>query len=137
MNVDFNSILNNSQQKSIWKSALRKILGLQVKAYQILTIDEDGNSTHNVLVTPNAKINLTDNVTLTLTNLTNGCEGNIIVTNALSDYSLAIVPTPYVINDGEGSTDITYGSDTVTILSYTYDGEELYITVGSNYTKVV
>jgi hypothetical protein len=90
----------------------------------------------NILDGENALITLGHNVTITLTNLSNGSEGNIIVIQGVSNYTLTISPTPYVINTGAGVVTLSSGSGARTILSYTYDGTNLYITYGSNYTNV-
>lgn len=80
----------------------------------------------------NAYLSLAHNATLTLSNLFTAAEGNIIIDNTGS-FTLAISPTPYVINDGAGA--ITLTSSGRDILSYYYDGTNLNITYGTNYTN--
>ena len=142
MIVNFDSIFQNPGQKNIWRNAISKILGYIPKRYITLetittTVDEvtTYTSEFNTGVSSNAKITLIGDTTLTLSNLQNGFEGNIIVTQDATNYTLNILPPPAVINDGQGLVEITDGAGSKTILSYTYDGVNLYITVGPNYTK--
>lgn len=80
----------------------------------------------------NSKLTLGHNATLTLQNLIDGDEGNIIVTNS-GTFTLAISPTPYVINGGGGTISLT--SNGRDVLSYFFDGVDLNITYGTNYTN--
>lgn len=104
-----------------------------VKAYQTLT--SSTGITMNVKLGQNAKVTLAHNTTLTLSNLENGDEGNIIVTqDSTGSRTMAISPTPKVINGGGGTITLTSAASSIDILSYTYDGTNLYITKGPNYT---
>ena len=104
-----------------------------VKAYQTLT--SSTGITMNVRLGQNAKVTLAHNTTLTLSNLENGDEGNIVVTqDSTGSRTMAISPTPKVINGGGGTITLTSASNSIDILSYTYDGTNLYITKGPNYT---
>ena len=85
----------------------------------------------NVANGKNAILSLAHTGTLTLSNLTIGIEGNIIIDNT-GTYNLTISPTPMVINGGNGGFVLT--SNSRTILSYYYDGTDLNITYGPNYT---
>ena len=106
----------------------------KVKTYQSLSSSSNAiafNTNNGV----NMKTTLTENTTITLSNLVDGDEGNIVITQAAGNYTVAISPTPYVIDDGAGAVVITDGAGSVTILSYTYDGSRLFITYGANYTN--
>lgn len=80
----------------------------------------------------NRNLSLAHDATLTFSNLVAGAEGNIDVINT-GTYTLAISPTPYVINDGAGAIILT--DNGVTVLSYYYTGTYLRITYGSKYTN--
>lgn len=80
----------------------------------------------------NAYLSLAHNGTIVMANLFEAAEGNIIIDNTGS-FTLAISPTPYVIDGGAGA--ITLTSSGRDILSYYYDGTNLNITYGSNYTN--
>jgi hypothetical protein len=76
----------------------------------------------------NAKLNLAHNATLTLTGLASGDEGNIEVIQGATDYTLALIPTPYVLNDGGSTIELLSGAGNVTVISYSYDGTTLLVT---------
>jgi hypothetical protein len=153
MKVNFTTILNDLTEKNTWKNSLRKILGLSITNSDITTINTNVTNldtkyqkayqtltsaltvTMNINTSMYAKITLGHNVALTLSELTNGDEGNIIVTQGASNFTLTITPTPYVINDGAGVITLESGNGSITILSYSYDGTRLVVTVGSNYTN--
>ena len=118
------------EQNRIWKSSINKILN---KEYQTLISATTIN--FDTKLGENAKITLGHDVTLTFKNLKNGSEGNIIITQGSSDHTIIILPTSYVIDDGAGAITLTTGVGAITILSYTYDGNSLFITYGSNYTN--
>lgn len=119
------------EQSRKWDVSLQDIFSLK-KSYQTLT--SAATITMNIESGLNAKLVLGHNVVLTLDNLTNGSEGNIIIVQNASNFTLSILPGPYVINGGGGSIVLTDGAGAITILSYTYDGTNLYINYGSNYT---
>lgn len=103
-------------------------------SYQTLT--SSASVTMDVENGKNAKITLAHNATLTLTNLSDGDEGNIIITqDSGGGNSINISPTPYVIDDGSGQITLTGTGNSIDILSYTYDGTRLFITYGTNYTN--
>lgn len=150
MLVQFNSELN-SNRKSDWKRFINRIfsgdLGVaythsqtahapipKVKTYQSLSSSSNAiafNTNNGV----NMKTTLTENTTITLSNLVSGDEGNIVITQAAGNYTVAISPTPYVIDDGAGVVAITDGAGSITILSYSYDGAILLLNYGANYTN--
>jgi len=104
-----------------------------VKAYQ--TLSSATTVTMNVRNGQNARITLGHNVTLTLSNLTDGDEGNIVVTqDSTGGRTLTISPTPKVINSGGGTITLTGTANSIDMLSYTYTNSVLYITYGTNYT---
>lgn len=78
----------------------------------------------------NAYLSLAHNITLTLSNLFTGAEGNIIIDNTGS-YTLTISPTPKVFNSGGGVVSLTASSRT--IVSYYYDGTSLNINYANDY----
>lgn len=102
------------------------------KSYQTLTYA--ASVTMNTNIGANAKITLTGACALTLSNLTNGDEGNIIVTqDATGSRAITISPTPKVINGGSGVVTLSTTANSIDIISYTYDGTNLYINYGKNY----
>lgn len=102
------------------------------KAYQTLTYA--ASVTMNTNIGANAKITLTGNCALTLSNLTNGDEGNIIVVqDATGSRTITISPTPKVINGGSGAVTLSTAANSIDIISYTYDGTNLYVNYGKNY----
>lgn len=104
------------------------------KAYQSLTSTSNATPM-NINTSANAKATLTENTTITLSNLVDGDEGNIVITQAAGNYTVAISPTPYIINDGAGLVSIEAGAGSITVLSYAYDGSRLLINYGKNYTN--
>ena len=103
-------------------------VGYQVlKSASAVTMDVYGGK--------NAIITLSHNVTLTLQNLIDGSEGNIIITQGSTDHTITLSPTPYVINDGKNVISLQTGSGKITIISYTYDGTRLFVNYGVNYTN--
>ena len=111
----------------------QRAISSEIKTYQTLT---SGTSiVMNVNTGQNAKVTLAHNATLTLSNLVDGDEGNIIVTqDGTGGRTLVILPTPKVINGGGGTLTLTGTANSIDILSYTYDGSRLFITYGKNYT---
>lgn len=103
-------------------------------SYQTL-LSVNNNAPMNVVLGTNGKITLTENTTITLSNLTLGDEGNIVITQGASNFTVNISPTPYVVNGGAGAVVITDGAGSITILSYSYDGSRLFVNYGANYTN--
>lgn len=103
------------------------------KTYDTLTsaatLNLDVNLNQNIILT------LGENVTLTLINLFNGAEGNIVVIQDAANYTLDLIPTPYVISGGAGITALEPGAGSITVLSYSYDGTRLLVNSGLNYTN--
>ena len=104
------------------------------KAYQ--TLASSASIAMNLKSGQNASLTLDDTgATLTLSNLIDGDEGNIIITQGSTGGTITTIsPTPKVINAGGGAITLTSGVGAVDILSYTYDGTNLFITKGANYT---
>lgn len=101
-------------------------------AYQ--NLDCTGAVTMNVRDGYNARITLSCSISLTLSNLQSGDEGNIIVTqDATGNRTLTILPSPKVIDGGAGTITLTGTPGSTDVISYTYDGVNLYITYGLNY----
>ncbi|MCK9429261.1 MAG: hypothetical protein M0R17_04605 [Candidatus Omnitrophica bacterium] len=143
MLVQFNSELNTTNRRSDWKRFINRIfsgdLGVayahsqtthapvpKTKTYQTLT--SSANVTMNTNLGVNAKITLAHSMTITLSNLVSGDEGNIVITQAAGNYTVDISPTPKVIDgDGSGAVVITDGAGSITTLCYTYDGTNLLI----------
>ncbi|MCP4255513.1 MAG: hypothetical protein GY775_19330 [Candidatus Scalindua sp.] len=127
---------SNSDKYEVWDASVTDIAELSsgVTAYQGLT-SSGGNVSLDTKISSNAKITLTENTTINLTNLKGGVGGNIIIVQGATDYTITITPTPYVIDDGKGITSIATGNGTITILSYSYDGTNLYMNYGFNYTN--
>jgi hypothetical protein len=104
----------------------------RTKVYQTLT--SSASIAMDVSSGINAELTLGHNATLTLSNLTSGDEGNIIITqDATGSRTITISPTPKVINGGSGVVTLSTAANSVDILSYTYDGTTLFITYGKNY----
>ena len=62
--------------------------------------------------------------------------GNIKVTqDATGGRTLTLLPTPDVINGGAGVITLTGTASSTDIISWWYDGTDLNVTYGLNYTK--
>lgn len=82
----------------------------------------------------NAKVTLSANSTLTLTNMKSGMYGLIIVTqDATGSRTLTISGTNKVICAGGGTVTLTGTANSTDILSFFYDGTNFWWTVGLNY----
>ena len=126
---EFNSTVNNQLFRVNGSTECKRVF----KAYQTLT--SSTSITMDVKAGQNAKVTLAHNAVLTLSNLVDGDEGNIIITqDTTGSRTLVISPTPKVINSGAGSIVLTGTANSIDILSYTYDGSRLFITKGPNYT---
>ena len=124
-----NSLVWDNTTGEVKQRAIKRVF----KAYQTLT--SSTSITMDVKAEQNAKVTLAHNATLTLSNLVDGDEGNIIITqDATGGRTLAVSPTPKVINGGGGAITLTGAANSIDILSYTYDGSRLFITYGTNYT---
>jgi hypothetical protein len=98
----------------------------KTKTYQTLT--SSANVAMDTASGINAKITLAHSMTITLSNLVSGDEGNIVITQAAGNYTVVISPTPKVIDgDGSGAVAITDGAGSITTLCYAYDGTNLLI----------
>ena len=90
--------------------------------------------TYNCSTSVNAKITLTGNTTATLTNLVDGMSGNFYITqDGTGGHTLTLSPTPKVINGGGGVVTLTGTAGSTDIISWAYDGTNLYVTYGLNY----
>jgi len=102
------------------------------KVYQNLT--SASTITMNTNTSLNANVTLTSNTTITLSNLTSGDEGNIIVKqDATGGRTITLSPTPEVISGGDNTIYLTSTANAVDIISYTYNGTTLYVTYGNHY----
>jgi hypothetical protein len=114
-------------RRSNWKRFLYNVLNIKPMLSNAITVSS-GVATLNIQGGLNYSITLTENTTLTLSNLRDGDEGKIIVTQAAGNYTLDILPQPKVINgDGSGDLTITDGAGNITILCYSYNGSVLYM----------
>lgn len=98
---------------------------IRIIAYQTLT----SASTVSMLLatSANATITLGHDVTLTLTGLVSGDNGNIEVIQGAVDHTLILSPTPYVVGSGASTITLKTGVGAKTIISYTYDGTTLFV----------
>ena len=106
----------------------------KIKTYQTL-LSASNATPMNTAISVNGKMTLAESTTITLSNLVSGDEGNIVITQVAANYTVAISPTPYVINAGAGAVVITNGAGSITVLSYSYDGSRLLVNYGANYTN--
>jgi hypothetical protein len=132
-NLQFKSF-KGSGSTTILNSGNYVIVYNKSRTYQTLNIVSSA-STMNTNTSLNALITLTSNVTITISNLISGDEGNIIVTQGASNYTVTLSPKPYVVNAGAGIVSIKNGNGSITIISYTYDGSKLYVNTGDGYTN--
>ncbi len=89
----------------------------------------EGNSSQN------AKVTLTDNRTLSITGMTNGATGTLIVIqDAVGSRTLTLPAGSKVANGGSGAVTLTPTASARDILSFYYDGTSFYWNVGLNYT---
>jgi hypothetical protein len=130
--ISYKSLI--AQTETLTGSTISFLEGLKPQVYQTLTSVSNATPM-NLNLGVNGIITLAESTTITLSNLSSGDEGNIVVTQAAANYTVAISPTPYVINDGAGAVVITDGAGSITVLSYTYDGTRLFVTYGPNYTN--
>lgn len=130
--ISYKQIL--AQTETLTGVTISFLEGIKPQTYQALTSASNATPM-NLNLGVNATATLTEATTITLSNLASGDEGNIVITQAAGNYTVAISPTPYVIDDGGGAVVITDGAGSITILSYTYDGSRLFMTYGANYTN--
>ena len=93
-----------------------------------LTWDVSGTST-------NYEITLTANTELTMTNVRNGDYGTLIIhqDNSGSRELTFAGGTNYVVNGGGGAPTLTTDAFAIDILSFTYNGDSFFWTVGNDY----
>ena len=92
------------------------------------------SQTLNCAESPNAKSTLTGDTTITLSNLADGMTGNIkVVQDSTGGHTLTLSPTPKVINGGAGVVELTGTANSVDIISWWFDGDDLNVTYGLNY----
>ena len=98
------------------------------------TWDLSGNST-------NYSITLTANTTINLNNVRNGDYGTIIIKQNITGGKNIILGTlnggsvnHKVVNNGSGSITLTGTANSIDILSFVYDGVNVYWNVGLQYT---
>lgn len=101
------------------------------RPYQTLT--SDTAITMDLVDGQNAVITLDHAATITMSGLTDGDEGNIVITQGSTGGTIAFSPTPKVIDGGIGDIILTVGVGAIDILSYTYDGTNLFMTYGPNF----
>lgn len=82
----------------------------------------------------NAIIELDTDVEIIMSSLEEGVKGKIILIQRDLDNKVTISPEPFVSNTGEGAIDIQNGFGKITIVSYFYDGEALYVDVDKDYS---
>jgi len=94
-----------------------------------LTWDVSGVST-------NYEITLTANTSLTMTNVRNGDYGTLIIhqDNSGNRELTFAAGTNYVVNGGGGAPTLTTDAFAIDILSFTYNGNSFFWTVGNDYT---
>jgi len=99
-------------------------------SYQTLT--PSASVTWNLVNGYNAKITLDRNVALSLSNVSGGMSGCLIVTqNSTGGWNLTL-PTSHKIIDG-GILTISSAANAVTILTFVFDGTYYYWSFGNNY----
>jgi hypothetical protein len=143
----FKPTLDGSEEMDVYDVSARRryrqkitdVINLSISQDKVIaacqTLTSATTVTMDTSLGNNAKITLGHNVALTLSNLTAGASGKIVVTQGSSNYTLAVTPGPYVENSGDGITAITAGAGSITILEYFYDGSKLFIRVCPDYTK--
>ena len=106
------------------------------KTYQELQVDiESEEAVMNVNNGLNAKIALTSDATISFENLENGDEGNILVIQGEEAFELYLEnPVPLVINGGDGGIILSGEPESITVISYAFDGENLLVNYGKNYS---
>ncbi len=83
------------------------------------------------------KLVMTGNTTLSITNLYNGWVGLLQTVqsgNAASGYGIAMSNTTKVMNAGSGIIYLTSGSGVYDMISFQYDGVNLFANVGNQFT---
>ncbi len=99
-----------------------------------ITWDVSGNST-------NYQTTLTASTTLNLTNVRDGDYGTIIVTqDSVGSRTITLgtvnggSTTHKVVNGGSGTPTLTTNTNAIDILTFTYNGSNMFWTVGNDYT---
>jgi hypothetical protein len=83
----------------------------------------------------NATLVLAHNATLTLSNLSSGDQGSIIITqDGVGNRTISLSPTPKIKDNGAGTIALSTGSTDVDIIKYIYDGSNLFAKVDLNFT---
>jgi hypothetical protein len=102
------------------------------KATQTLT---GANPTYDCSISVNAELLIPTSLTpITLTNLQDGMSGNLVITqDASGGGTISLSPTPKVVNGGSGSITLTGTAGSTDIISWWYDGSDLYVTYGLNF----
>lgn len=86
-------------------------------------------------VSQNAKVTITDNRTLAFSGLVNGMSGILIVKQDGSGGSgLTLPASSVVIDDGGGSISLTPDANAIDVLSWIYDGTNIFWTYGLNFS---
>jgi len=107
---------------NIWPVNYRTLSGTSVSM--------NASTSLNAIITLSAAT-----TTINMSGLVSGMSGNIIVNqDATGGRLLAITPTPKVINGGGGNIPLTSAANARDIVSWTYDGTNLNVNVGPNYT---
>jgi hypothetical protein len=96
------------------------------------TLTPSAAVTWNLVNGYNAKITLDRNVALSLSNVSNGMSGCLIITQNSTGGWTFTLPSSHKIIDG-GLWTISSAANSITILTFVYDGTYFYWSVGNNY----
>ena len=105
------------------------------------------NSTHNfgtsggtvnwdINNSSNAKITLSSNLTLNISNVSSGDFGTLKITqDGVGSHTITLgTGTHQVVNSGNGSITLTANANAVDVITFFYDGTEFLWSVGNDYT---
>lgn len=127
------AIVNYSTSGGYYTTSTLQDLGVANNTTQTLT---GTTPAWNVQSGVNAKITLSGNTTITLSNVTDGLTGTLYVTNAETSYTLSIAGYTNNIHtsvwEASGQLKVSGGSKKDSF-SYKYDGSELFWNGGNDY----
>jgi hypothetical protein len=100
-----------------------------------LTLTSASTTNWDITQSKNAIVTITDDITLEISNVSDGDMGIIRVVQGTSGNTLTFgTGTHKVVNDGNGQVYLSNGLNDVDILSFVYVDDEFYWNMGPNFT---
>lgn len=101
--------------------------------FQVLSYTSTSAVTWNYILGISARLTLTANTSLTITNATSGDSGNLILIQGTSGNTITLPATSLVVSTGGGSITLPTSANTRSIISFIYDGNYNW-NYGTSYT---